>query len=280
MEISLVLATKNRTQELRKFFSHLATQSSQDFEVIVVDQNEDDRLLPIIQQYAGQLAIMHLQSAPGLSRARNVGLKYARGSIIGFPDDDCWYAPGFLTQVITFFHAHPDWDGLTGRPIASDGDPVSGRYSRRPGPIAKLDVWVKATSITLFIRRRVAEEVGGFDESLGVGAGTPWGAAEDIDFPLKALRKGFKLYYDPSMTVFHPKAGATSSSPSWARGYAYGSGFGRVLRLHRFPLWAVAYHLGRPLAGTVVSVLLGRSYRARYHWAVFQGRLVGWRARA
>ena len=43
-EISLILATVGRTDELTRMFESLATQTFSDFEVVVVDQNEDDRL--------------------------------------------------------------------------------------------------------------------------------------------------------------------------------------------------------------------------------------------
>lgn len=44
IKISLVVATLGRTAELQKLFQSLNGQSRSDFEVILVDQNADNRL--------------------------------------------------------------------------------------------------------------------------------------------------------------------------------------------------------------------------------------------
>lgn len=100
MRISLVLATVGRTDELSVALDSIALQSEHPAEVIVVDQNGDDRLVPIVQRAREQgLVIHHLHSQPpALSRARNVGLNAAVGDVVAFPDDDCWYEPTTLDR--------------------------------------------------------------------------------------------------------------------------------------------------------------------------------------
>ena len=87
---SLIVATKNRTDDLLTLLGSLRSQLMQSFEILIVDQNPDDRLIPVLSQFA-DLPIRHLHSKPGLSRARNVALPLCTGDIIAFPDDDCWY---------------------------------------------------------------------------------------------------------------------------------------------------------------------------------------------
>ena len=43
--------------------------------------------------------------------------------------------------------------------------------------------------------------VGGFDEELGLGSGTPWHSGEEIDYLVRALATGAHLEYDPSLVV-------------------------------------------------------------------------------
>ena len=64
-DFALILATVGRTVELNRLFDTLAAQSYRDFEVIVVDQNRDDRLLPILHRarYLG-LVLRHLRHSP------------------------------------------------------------------------------------------------------------------------------------------------------------------------------------------------------------------------
>ena len=91
MHFCFVLATVGRVQEVGAFLDSLTRQTFGDFSVVLVDQNADGRLDALMADYANRLSIKRVASAPGLSKARNVGLAHARGDVIGFPDDDCVY---------------------------------------------------------------------------------------------------------------------------------------------------------------------------------------------
>ncbi len=45
-----------------------------------------------------------------------------------------------------------------------------------------------------------------FDENLGVGCPTPWGADEGPDLLLRLQARGVQSYYDPSFIIMHPRA--------------------------------------------------------------------------
>jgi glycosyltransferase involved in cell wall biosynthesis len=277
LRFSLVLATVGRVSEVERFLSSLGSQTHREFEVIVVDQNEDERLLPVLTAYQERFPILHLREVePGLSRARNVGLPHLVGDVVAFPDDDCWYPPELLERVARTLCNHPQLDGLTGRMIDERGRSGTARFDKRPGLLAQANVWQRATSISLFLRRGVVEAVGDFDETLGIGAGTLWGGGEDIDYTLRAVEGGFKVYYRPDVLVFHPSPPAPDYSKLADRAYRYGAGIGRVWRKHDYPLWLVAYYLLRPAGGTILSLMSGRKSKAYYHFNGFQGRLRGW----
>jgi len=93
MKVSLILATKNRVEEVDRFVRSLADQGYGDLELIVVDQNEDDRLAAILAQSNLRFPIVHLRSKAGLSHARNVGIRAATGDIILVQDADLEYSP-------------------------------------------------------------------------------------------------------------------------------------------------------------------------------------------
>ncbi|WP_341527220.1 glycosyltransferase [Nostoc sp. UHCC 0302] len=282
MKFSLILATLNRTAEVEYFLQALDAQTYRNFELIVIDQNLDDRLLEFIQSYQNRFPIVHLRSSKGLSLARNVGLQHINGDIVAFPDDDCAYPPDILKQVAHFFTNHPEWSGLTGRSVDQQGKDSGRHGDSPPGPINRFNVWRRGISYTIFLRRSVVLKVGVFDESLGVGANTPWGSAEETDYLLRAINTG--LYYDPAIAVTHPikftpLEPLLSDVPqvsSHSKTYAYAMGRGRVLRKHKIPLWFVIYNWGRPLLGVVLSLLQGRLDRVGSYWATFQGRVQGW----
>lgn len=271
---SLVMATLGRTDEIRVFLQHLRAQTRRDFELIVVDQNPDERLAPLLEGFAAEFAISRLRSGPGLSRSRNLGISVAEGSVIGFPDDDCWYPPTLLADIATALDQHPDCGGISSsRDCATS--PYKSRGTRR---IDRRSVWSEGTSYTLFFRRLVIRSVGGFDESLGLGAGTRWGSGEETDLILRILAAGWPVYLEPRIKVGHPDIREPGGRHSGARARHYSGGSGRLLRQHRYPWWYFATGVAQTAAGSLLAVICGRVRLANIRWNNVLGRIEGWRA--
>jgi glycosyltransferase involved in cell wall biosynthesis len=154
MKFSLILATAGRVKEPEIFLASLQRQTHRQFEVLLVDQNPDARLVPLAQRYWLQFPLVHLGSRRGLSRARNVGLPYASGEVVAFPDDDCWYQPDLLERVNDVLESNPQFDGLAGRCLTANGNP-RGRWARRPAIIGKYNIFGRCISFAFFLRRRV-----------------------------------------------------------------------------------------------------------------------------
>lgn len=276
MHFTLVVGTVGRTSELRTFLASLGAQTYKKFNLIVVDQNPDDRLVSLLGSYEDTLSIIHIRERKrGASRARNIGLEYASGDILAFPDDDCWYPPDLLGKVFQTFVHHPELDGLTGRLTDGYGLSVMGRFDRSPGCINGLNVWVHGIEATLFLRRSRLEGLRLFDESLGVGAGTVWGCGEVTDLLLRLLADGKLLHYYPDIVIGHPPFVTRYDAEALRKAYLYGCGMGRVLLMHKAPLRCKAKWLIRPLGGTVLSLISLKPAKARLHYNSFKGRLRG-----
>src|ERR1700677_890760 len=99
MTFSLIVLARGRVDELKVLFRSLRDQTRQDFELIIANQNEDDRLAALMEDEKAGLKLVSFKSSGGLSRGRNQGLALATGEIIGFPDDDCAYTPQLLEGV-------------------------------------------------------------------------------------------------------------------------------------------------------------------------------------
>ncbi|MFK2251903.1 glycosyltransferase family A protein [Bacteroides fragilis] len=57
----------------------MTIQKYSDFEIILVDQNLDDRLISLVEKYSNSLNIVHYRSIiKGLSANRNIGIKIAK----------------------------------------------------------------------------------------------------------------------------------------------------------------------------------------------------------
>jgi glycosyltransferase involved in cell wall biosynthesis len=280
MKISLVMGTLGaRSDRLGVFLDSLASATHRDIELVVVDQSQGDGALPdLLSKPRLLFPVLHLRSQPGLSRARNVGLAAVTGDVVAFPDDDSWYPKTLLASVVQRFGADTSLGGLAGRPIDAEGHSSFPRWDLRPGPVNRFNVWRRCNSNALFLTRAAVERVGGFDESLGLGSGTPWGSAEDIDYPLRILASGLNIYYDPTLLVHHPRTTPGFDSAGAARAESYGRGMGRVLRKHGYPWWFVLYQGARPLGGALISAATGRLAKARYHRAILRGRRQGFSA--
>lgn len=278
MKFSLVMGTLGRTKELIRFLRYLDAQTYRHFELIVVDQNDHDRLLPILDRYRDSFDIKHLHSAAGLSRSRNTGLRHVSGDIVAFPDDDCWYPSDFLERVAAIFTTYPHLDGVTGRFTDGDGR-TEGRWLSRSTPLTRYNVWRGAISFSIFLRRRVIGATGEFDESLGVGAGTAWGASEETDYLLRSMNLGFKLKFFHNLVLHHPVKSVSFDRAACARQQKYESGIGRVIRINGYPAWYLLLTCLRTCAGAGVALLSGRFAQARFKSVSVSARVAGWRGK-
>jgi glycosyltransferase involved in cell wall biosynthesis len=248
----LVVATVGRVGELDALLSSLGRQTHRDLRVLVVDQNADDRIEPVLARHPS-LRLERLRSAAGLSRARNAALPRLEADVVAFPDDDCVYPDDLLERVAA--RLRTDLDGVTGREPG---------WTTPAATLTRENLWNRAISFTIFLRRALVERVGAFDESLGL----PSSSGEEIDYLIRALDASARIEYDPSLVVLH----GTKAHDLGAIGARDGASIGYILRKHRYPVRVVARMLVRPAVGVVVD-----PHRARFHLATLRGRLRGYR---
>jgi glycosyltransferase involved in cell wall biosynthesis len=270
---SLILATVGRTDELDRLFNSFAVQTFRDFEVVVVDQNTDDRLLPHLEQAKSLgVVVRHLKQHPAnLAAARNTGIAAAKGKWLGFPDDDCWYDSTVLEKLEARFASAEAPAGVIIRWMEQGEPPV----------VAPNLTWARSSkfrdvpvsSITLFFRRDLLEKIGGFDARFGVGQ---WfGAAEETDLILRALHSGALVIFEPTAEVHHavaPKKLATSPQARLAA-RCRARGTGALYAKHALPMWVVARGLAAPVLRPLLKGALGAELAHGY--AVMRGRLDG-----
>lgn len=276
--ISLILATYGRSVELSVVLDSLVAQTERGFEVVVVDQNLDDRLNEVLARFP-TLLIRHLRQAEAnLSLARNLGLEHANGEWVAFPDDDCWYEPDCLHTVRQALVGDQNLDGVVGCWVEVEGPSV------RPSHELQRSEWRDfrggdASSITLFLRRAPVNKLAGFDTRIGVGQF--FGAGEETDLLLRLLDHHHRLQFLPHARVHHHFSDAVPalSVASWKAVLKRARGVGAIYAKHRLGAWVVFRGLvaplvnplrsGQPFAGMIfgLAAVIGRS----------QG-LLSWRA--
>jgi glycosyltransferase involved in cell wall biosynthesis len=267
----LIVATVDRVEQLERLFASLDRQTHRRFRLLLIDQNEDDRLDQLLGDHSA-LDVQRLRSARGLSRARNAALPRVAADIVAFPDDDCTYPPDLLERVARRFAEDGRLDGLTGRAADVHGH-SSPSWESAAARLTRDNLWNRAISFTIFLRSSVLEGVGAFDEQLGLGSQMPWSSGEEIEYLVRAVDDGRRIEYDPELVVLHDD----KISPR-AVGGRDGASIGYILRKHRYPIATVGKMLIRPLGGALVALARGDLERAAFHVATLRGRVRGYRS--
>lgn len=172
-----------------------------------------------------------------LSKARNMGLEYVKANnieskYIMFPDDDTTFDDKF------FKNFNQCTSG--GNPLVIDvyEQGSARKYIKnnsKAGVMLHKKHYALVGSTNMIIPFNVAENVGLFDEMLGVGA--KYGSAEDADYYIRCndIVEGF--YYAPELYNFHPKSSEQYKSMSFRqlknRYQKYGEGAVFMLYKHR-----------------------------------------------
>jgi glycosyltransferase involved in cell wall biosynthesis len=274
---SLVLCTfGDRKKQLIRLIESLEHQQLKTFEVILVDQNSPGYLDEILHTKCAGFALKHVRSGRGLSIARNVGLLNARGEIVGFPDDDCWYFPDTLAQVSSFFGRNPKTDILLGRTVDEFGAPSLSPLRSQSGTVNRSNVWISGNSNTLFVRKAAIVPGGGFDEKLGVGARSRYQSGEETDFILTLMQNGSRAVYISDLKICHDQVSEIGAGRVLKRAWKYSLGFGYVLKKHNFGVAYLTYRFGRSILGGMFGFIALRPIYglSRMVWGL--GTVVGY----
>jgi glycosyltransferase involved in cell wall biosynthesis len=202
------VCTRNRCSALAQLLeslTQLVTPRELSWELVIVDNGCTDGTAVLLDAFADRLPIRRVfEPRKGISRARNAGLRAARGEILAFTDDDCLPAPDWLSAIVQEFARDPGLAGLGGRVELHDPRdfPITIRTSRtRETLTSAYQLPGLMVGCNMAFARWAVAAVGEFDITLG--AGTPVGSAEDTDYLYRALLLGMRIEYVPEVLVAH-----------------------------------------------------------------------------
>jgi len=206
--ISLILCTRNRASTLPACLASLARLAAEiAFELVIVDNGSTDNTATVLAEFASAthipVVLLHEPRA-GVSRAKNAGIRAARGDILIFTDDDCYPEPGYLDAIASCFQ--DDRIAYLGGRILLH-DPADLPITMQPlnhAVFLPSGIYIKPGIIhgaNFAFRREVFQRIGAFDVHLGPG--TRVKGAEDIDLLQRASSSRFCGLYSPLPTVYH-----------------------------------------------------------------------------
>lgn len=173
-KVSVIIPTYNRPDRLRTALASLATQTYQDFEIIVVNDAGSD-VGSIVAACVDRHRIMTIthDRNRGLAAARNSGLRAAKGTYIAYLDDDDRYLPHHLETLVAYLDrdecrvAYTDaWrvqERQTDAGYVETGRDVPYSYDFKPADLLVSNYF---PVLCVMHDRACLDEVGLFDESL------------------------------------------------------------------------------------------------------------------
>ena len=169
LSVDVVIPTFRRPVNLKRCLNALNNQSIAPASIEVIDDSKLDR---------------------GPAFSRNIGWKRGSAGIVAFTDDDCVPSPNWIESILKEFE-NIDVDIVEGS-VTTENEGVILSMDPHPG-----DRWNRFKTANMAYRRRVLNEVGGFDERYFIHR-------EDTDIAWRAIKSGFSVSWAPDCIVHHP----------------------------------------------------------------------------
>lgn len=300
--ISVIIATRDRTESLADCLAAFDDVDYPNYEVIVVDNapTTDATAELISSRYSDTPRIRYVKEPhPGLGWAHNCGLRHAAGTYIAFTDDDVIVDRHWLSELMRGFALGTNVGCVTGLVVPQEietpsqylFDTHSGfnkgfrrrvfdlRSNRPEDRLFPYRSSMFGTGANMAFQSAALRSVGGLDPVLGPGTAATNG--EDLDIYFRIVEAGYQLVYQPSALVHHlHRADYAALRQQF---YTYGVGFTAYLTklvlarpldglrlVARLPA-AVAFSRSRATADSAPAI----EYPAELTKTELKGRLYG-----
>lgn len=270
MSFAVAVPTVGRTIELATLLQSIDESTVRPAQIVVIDQNCDDRLVPIIAQFPALGVEHHQVRFNGLSAAKNYAARVVTADVIFTPDDDCRVFPDTFRTALEEL-AVTGADAVFGRCLDETGRDAIVAYRHDAGWLSQRQMDGMFVEPAMAIRTAMLREFP-FDETLG--AGMFHGAEEGSDLVFRLLVAEKRLYFQPNVIFYHPRTVKDhASSAALRRVFSYRCGYGRLCSKHGF--WTKYVRRLAIVTGAILVYAIGDRRRARYYIAELAGLIAG-----
>jgi O-antigen biosynthesis protein len=224
--VSVVVVTRGRPQRVLKTVRSITgcRYPKDRYDVIIVDTPEDGK--PPLSFEPDQLdegvsLRVVVEPRPGISRARNTGLREATGELVVFADDDVDVDRDWLATLVAAFELGERVDAVSGPTLPGALETPTERWFEGFGglqrgfetrvysladpppdqPLFPFTPGALGSGRSMAFRRDRFRRLGGFDPALGPP--TPTLAGEDIEALLRVVLSGGEVVHEPAALVWH-----------------------------------------------------------------------------
>lgn len=209
---SIIIPVRTETDYLKETLSQLKHQTFSTFEVLVITDRVSGKSEP--------------------SFKRNLGANKARGAYLAFLDDDSYPHPDWLKNCFQQIKQHPEYAAFCGPCLTPPQDNIyqqasgiflasrlgsggAGDYRNTPKPARFVDDY---PTVNLIVNKKVFDSIGGFNSKYWPG--------EDTILCLDIVsRLQQKIYYHPSLVVYHHRRQVLFPHLQQIKRYALHRGF-------------------------------------------------------
>ena len=271
MFVTVIICTRNRASQLCNVLDSFVAMDkpSEDWEMLLVDNGSSDNTQEVINSYKDKLPIRSvIEETPGLSNARNTGVKNATGEYICWTDDDVKVDAKWLVGYVEAFKKYPDavvFGGVV-EPIPEAELPNwwNDNYTTLEGVLAKRDLGQDFIPLSIvdnkipyganFAVKTSEQNKFKYDKNLGVSPNFKR-LGEETDVIIKILENCGGGIWNPNSKVYHYIPASRLSLKylsvyyqSLGETVAYLNYYGfknfvapwiKIKKYKRFPLWIV-----------------------------------------
>ncbi len=186
-------------------------------EVIVVDNASSDNSVACLRRNWPTVHLIENSRNLGFARANNQGIAASRGQYVLLLNSDTLVPPDALRRLVAFMNEHPEAGAVGPRLLRPDGHPQPFAFGGDPTPLYLLRRglsllllrrplhdwntnlvqsvdWVSGAC--LLLQRQALGQAGPLDEAIFM-------YFEDNDLCLRLRQCGWKVYYNPQVSITH-----------------------------------------------------------------------------
>ena len=199
MTVSVIIPMYNASRSIVSTLESVRNQTYRDFEIIIINDGSEDLSGQIESDYIADNSHLNIvllnQENKGVSAARNMGLRTAKGDWIALLDSDDEWLPNKIERQIEIVNKHLEVDFLgTNR----NGDVFKNFFFKKIGSLTRMypkDLLYKMFFITptVMFKRSILKEVNSFDETQSF--------CEDGNFFIKICQKKSCFLLNESLVV-------------------------------------------------------------------------------
>ena len=201
-KVSIVIPVYNAEKTVKQCLTTVLENDYPDFEVVVVDDCSNDRSEEICSEIDDhRLVLIKNEKNSGASFGRNCGIDRATGEIIILLDADSYVPVDWITRFMEL-HDKVSAD-IIGGGIIGVHDTIFGKadgyctwWTSIPSGKGKYLKKLHLPTNNMSFAKDVFVQIGNFIEELRCGG-------EDAEFCFRALSKGFKIYFEPNVSIYH-----------------------------------------------------------------------------